>query len=371
MSALEEVVDETEVPGFTIAIVKNGELAVQSSFGYADITTNRLYTNQTTQTIGSISKTFTGAAVVKAIEEGHFTLDTDINELLPVELVNPKNPEATITIKHLVTHTSGLLDNDEVYDLLYRILPGENMGTEGANLMVNLIGIQQRDGISIEDLMGEYYLEDGDLYTAANFASITPGQVWNYSNIATTLAAYIIENATGKPYDQYVTEKIFAPLGMTNTNFTTSEQAATLYFDKNTPLPLYANDSYPDGSVHTSNEDLSKYMQDMMKGAAGNSTTLFSKAGYKLLFQPLLATGVTPPEIGANQSVFWVRDGASISHTGGDPGLNTLMEFSEDGQTGILLLTNMDGSTDANEAKYVETITPILEAVITFLQATE
>lgn len=368
-SALEEVIDETEVPGFTIAIVKNGELAIQSSFGYADITSNKPYTNQTTQTIGSISKTFIGAAIVKAIEEGYFTLDTDINELLPVELVNPKNPDATITLKHLVTHTSGLLDNEELYNLLYRILPGENMETEGANLLVNLMGIQQREGISIEDLMGEYYLEGGDLYDVANFANTTPGQAWNYSNIATTLTAYIIENATGKPYDQYVTEKIFVPLGMTNTNFTTSEQAATLYFDKNTPLPLYGNDSYPDGSVHTSNEDLTKYMQDMMKGVAGNSTTLFSKTGYELLFQPLLVTGVTPPEIGTNQSVFWVRNGASISHTGGDPGLSTLMEFSEDGQTGILLLTNMDASTDAT--KYIETITPILEASITFLKATE
>ncbi|MEM6320829.1 MAG: serine hydrolase domain-containing protein [Bacteroidota bacterium] len=87
-SALEEVVDETEIPGFTVAIVKNGALAIQSSFGYADITSNSPYTNQTTQTIGSISKTFIGAAMVKAIEEGYFTLDTDINELLPVELVS-------------------------------------------------------------------------------------------------------------------------------------------------------------------------------------------------------------------------------------------------------------------------------------------
>lgn len=368
-NALEEVIEETAVPGFTLAIVKKGALAFQESFGYADLATNKPYNNQTTQAIGSISKTFIGAAMVKAIEEGYFTLETDINDLLPVELVNPNNPTATIKVKHLVTHTSGLLDNRVAYNLAYHILPDEDMNGKGAQLLANLMGMQQREGITLDELMGAYYLEEGDLYAIDNFSESMPGQAWNYSNLASSLAAFIIENTTGKPFDEYVAEKIFQPLEMTNSSYQTTASSATLYFDKNTPLPLYANDSYPDGSVSTSNEDLTKYLLDMMKGATGNSTTLFSKAGYEMLFEPLLPAGITPPIIGKNQSVFWVRSDESISHTGGDPGLATNMQFYEDGQTGFLLLMNMDASTDENEEKYLAAFLPIIEAINGFLAA--
>ncbi len=371
MNSLKEVIEEegSKIPGFSIAIVKNGTLAFQESFGYADLATEKPYTNQTTQPIGSISKTFIGAAIVKAIEEGYFTLETAINDLLPVALVNPKNPNEPITVKHLVTHTSGLLDNGAAYNQSYYILPGEDMNGEGAQLLKNLIGVQQRTGETLEELMGAYYLEDGDLYAATNFSQAAPGQVWNYSNFASSLAAFIVENATGKPFDEYVTEKILQPLGMTHTSYETDANGATLYFDKNTPLPLYANDSYPDGSINTSNEDLSKYLLDMMQGATGNATTLFSKAGYEMLFTPLLPEGITPPFLGKNQGVFWVRNDSSISHDGSDPGLSTVMQFFEDGQTGFLLLTNMDASVDENEAAFQVAFLSITEAINAFINA--
>lgn len=366
---LEKVTNETDLPGFSLAIVKNGNLAFQKSFGYADIVSNQLYTNQTTQPIGSISKTFIGAAIVKAIEDGYFTLDSPINDLLPISLVNPKNANANITVKHLVTHTSGLLDEDDAYESTYYILPGEDMNEEGAQLMANLIGTQQRPGITLEELMAEYYLEDGDLYSTANFAGSTPGQVYHYSNFASSLAAYIIEQATGKTFEAYLTEHIFEPLGMTNTSYHHRTNNATLYFNPTTPLPLYTSDSYPDGSLNTSNEDLTKYLLDMMKGATGHSQVLFPHSGYQLLFTPLLPEGVVPIQLGKNQGVFWVLDGPSISHDGGDPGLSTVLQFSEDGKTGFLLLTNMDASTDENEEKYVEAVSPIFEAVNAFLTA--
>ncbi len=366
---LQKVIEETEMPGFSLAVVKNGELTFQKSFGFANLAANVPYTNQTTQPIGSISKTFIGAAVVKAIEDGYFTLDTDINDLLPVELVNPKNPDAVITVKHLVTHTSGLLDNGPAYNLAYYILPGENMNESGAQLMIDLLGVQQREGNALEDLMAAYYLAEGELYAEDNFSNDQPGQVYNYSNLASSLVAYIIEHVTGQSFDQYVAENIFQPLGMTNTSYQVTANRATLYYNKSTALPLYANDSYPDGSVNTSNEDLTKYLLDMMKGVTGNSQTLFSTAGYEMLFGPLLPEGVVPEGLGKNQGVFWIRDNAKISHDGGDPGLAAFLEFFDDGQTGFLLLTNMDASTDENEEKFVAAVSPIFSALNSFLQS--
>lgn len=371
--ALQKVIDETEMPGFTVAIVKNGEIPFQHSFGYADIAAGKPYTNQTTQPIGSISKTFIGAAIVKAVEEGYFTLETDINDILPVTLVNPKDPGATIRVKHLVTHTSGLVDDDYAYYQAYHILPGEKMSSPGAQLMANLLGTQQRPGIPLEEYLAEYYLEGGELYSENNFSNNMTGAVWQYSNIASSLAAYLIESAAGVPYDEYVAEKIFQPLGMAHTAFHREdldmENRATLYFDKNTPLPQYANDSYPDGSVNTCNEDLTKYLFDMMRGAAGSTETLFSAAGYELLFSPLLPAGVTPAWLGENQGVFWILDSGHIKHDGGDPGLSTFMQFSENGDWGFLLLTNMDASIDETEEKFADAIMQIFDAIGEYIGA--
>jgi CubicO group peptidase (beta-lactamase class C family) len=156
--ALNDIYDASEAPGFAVSIVKNDALVYQETFGMADIQGNEFYTNQTTQPIGSISKTFVAAAIVKAIEEGFFTLETDINDILPVEVVNPKQPDAAIKVKHLVTHTSGLLDNYEFYFQGYRILPGEDLSTAGARLFQNAFGFQQREGWPLEDYLAAYYL---------------------------------------------------------------------------------------------------------------------------------------------------------------------------------------------------------------------
>ena len=79
-ASLEQILDATEVPGFAVSVVHNDAVVYQEAFGYADLDQRIAYTNTTVQHIASISKTFVGAAVVKAIEQGYFSLDTDIND---------------------------------------------------------------------------------------------------------------------------------------------------------------------------------------------------------------------------------------------------------------------------------------------------
>ncbi|MEM6320831.1 MAG: serine hydrolase domain-containing protein [Bacteroidota bacterium] len=149
------------------------------------------------QHIASVSKTFAGAAVVKAIEQGLFTMETNINDLLPVTLVNPKQSNAAIKVKHLVTHTSGLLDNAPLYLATnWYILPEEDLATEGAKTLMNQIGIEAGEAVELGDFLAEYFLEDGDLYFGDNFANTAPGSNWAYSNLATGLMGFIIETAS-------------------------------------------------------------------------------------------------------------------------------------------------------------------------------
>jgi|GEM_PF-5587036 len=70
---MQDIIEDPNVPGFAISIVKNNIIIYQQAFGYADVQTRKPYSNQTVQHIASVSKTFMGAAIVKAIEGGYFT----------------------------------------------------------------------------------------------------------------------------------------------------------------------------------------------------------------------------------------------------------------------------------------------------------
>jgi len=371
-TALNELYQESQAPGFAVSIVTDGTILYQQSFGKADIQNDKDYTNQTTQPIGSISKTFVAAAIVKAVEQGHFTMETDINDILPITLVNPKQPNAIIRVKHLVTHTSGLLDDPAAYFQAYHILPNENMTTNGAQILSNEFGFQQRESIPLEEFLAEYYLPDGDLYNETNFATTAPGTVWNYSNIATSLAAYLVEISSGISFSEYVQMHILDPLGMEHTAYSVSdlqtERLAKLYWEKDTPFPLYANDSYPDGSLYSNNEDMSYYLMDMLKGVMGESTTLFSEEGYDLLFETLLSEGQLPSAFGDNQSIFWFFDGDQIKHDGSDPGNTCNLQFDQDGTSGYILLTNMDASTSAHTAAYFDLSEKVDQVIKEFLE---
>lgn len=98
---LGELVQTTAVPGMAISVVKGNSIVYQRSFGYANIQNQLAYTNETINSVASVSKTFVGAAVAKAIEQGYFTLETNINDILPVDVINPKQPKGVIKIKHL------------------------------------------------------------------------------------------------------------------------------------------------------------------------------------------------------------------------------------------------------------------------------
>ena len=370
---LNQILSDSEVPGFAVSVVKDDEIVFQEAFGYADVENNKLYTNTTTQPIGSISKTFIAAAIVKAVEQGYFTLDSDINEILPVPIRNPRFPEAPIKVRHLVTHTSGLIDNIEAYFQAYHILPGQDLSTAGAQLLQDALGVQQRETIALEDFLTEYYLEDGDLYSMANFGSSAPGETWQYSNIASSLAAYLVEAATGMPFKEYIRANVLSPLNMNQTAYDLAgldpTQVAKLYWDRNTPLPVYTNDSYPDAGVNTSNQDLAKYLLDMTKGTQGQSTALFSKTGYELLFDALLPPNTTPAGLGENQGVFWLLQNSNIRHDGADPGTTCNLQFDQNGRAGYLLLTNMDASTDEHEAAWFELATAIHSAIAEYLHS--
>ncbi|WP_298421808.1 serine hydrolase domain-containing protein [uncultured Kordia sp.] len=369
---LENLVQTNDIPGFSVSVALENSIAYQKSFGYANIATVTPYTNQTVNSIASISKTFVGAATAKAIEQGYFTLETNINELLPIEINNPKQPSSPIKIKHLVTHTSGIVDIPSVYLANnYYILPGENSTTEAATILMNGIGIQQSEKVALDEYLAEIFLEDGELYSLDNYLDAAPGEEWMYSNTGTGLLSYIIEYVSDTSFDGYVKTNILNPLQMSNTTYDIYEvntsNLATLYLNPNSSLPRYGNHSYAEGSIHTTNEDLGNYLLDMMRGARGESAVLFSPEYYNLLFNENLESGIVPNSFAENHGLFWYMKDDNLMHGGNSIGISSHLQLKQNGASGFFIITNMDGTFTENNPKWESVKNQISNAIQQFI----
>ncbi|WP_420572082.1 serine hydrolase domain-containing protein [Kordia sp.] len=370
---LQQVLNTKEIAGFAINIALNNNVSYSKSFGFQNIQDSQDFSNETIINIASLSKTFVAAATAKAIEQGYFTLETPINELLPVAVINLRNPEAVLKVKHLVTHTSGIIDDPNTYlTTNYFVLPGQNMSTNGATILTDALGLQVTNPEPLDDYLAEYFLEDGALYGETNFLDSVPGTTWSYSNVATALMGFVIEAATAQDFASYTKSNIMEPLQMIHTTFNILEvdlqQNAIPYLDKNTPLPFYGNHGYPEGSIHTSNTELSYYLLDMMKGIQGQSNTLFPNEYYQMLFTEQLASGVVPSFFAENHGIYWYKKDNSWMHGGNSLGVSSHMEIKENGSTGFSIIANMDATFSENTQKWEEVLQLIKEGIQQYIQ---
>ncbi|TAE27812.1 MAG: class A beta-lactamase-related serine hydrolase [Cytophagales bacterium] len=371
---LTSIYEKSDFPGFAVTVVRKNKVDYQQAFGFANISQNIAYTNQTTQPIASVSKLFVGLALMKTVEMGLLSLDTEINTVLPFKVINPNQPNEPIRVRHLVTHTSGILDNESVSRRLYSILPGELLTTKEAKRMQHELKARTNgEMIPLNELMVAYLTVGGSLYSPANYGKAAPGNAYAYSNMATSLAAYLVEQAAGKSFPEFTKTEIFDPIGLKNTAWAVGRsaqpQAATLYWMKGKPLPHYVHSSYPDGMLTTSNEDLGIFLQAMMRGFSGESGIL-TKEGFRTLFARQfleMPAQMNPKE--DNYGVFWVwfKNGR-VGHTGGGLGVATLLAFYPEKQTGIVFMTNLELEYSGNLKKLSEQFQQIVNALKAYEQ---
>lgn len=369
---LENVLDTNDVPGFSVNVSMGSEIVFHESFGYANIASQTPYTNQTINNMASLSKTFVGAATAKAIEQGLFTLETNINDLLPISIINPKQPTGAIKIKHLVTHTSGIVDVPSTYIASnYYILPGEDVTTTTGSIMVNDLGIQQMEQVDLDEYLLEIFHEDGLLYNLDNYLDTLPGETWAYSNDATSLLGYIIEYTSGQSFDTYVANYVLSPLQMHNSTFDIEEvdfqTMAMQYLNPSSPFPRYGNHGYVEGGLYTNSDDLSQYLLDMLRGVRGESSVLFATEYYDLLFDEQLTDGIVPTGFAENHGLFWYMKDGSIMHGGNSLGVSTYIELKADGSSGFYIITNMDGTFTQSGDKWETLKSLISQAIAQFV----
>lgn len=350
-TALKEIHKQGYINGFSVAIVNDSAVLYTNGFGLSDIETKKPYTQHTVQNIASISKTFIGISLLKAQELGKLKLDDPVNNYLPYEVKNPHYPEENITIRHLATHTSTILDTD-YYGMSYVSKePLQSLDTTKINVPGYFNGPETR--IPLADFLEKTLSKKGAWYQKEGFLNNPPGEYYEYSNIAATLAALVLEGATGIPFPEFTQKHILDPLGMSSSGWSFDainlEDHSVLYDDIKTPLPLYSLITYPDGGFTTSSADLAAYLNELMKGFTGKGTLLQANSYNEIFRKQLNAShhsneeGEEPSGDEYNSGIFMgFQEDGQIGHSGGDPGVATHMFFDPKTKLGRILIVNTD-----------------------------
>lgn len=337
--------------GLGVAIVDSSGFLYKKGFGYADVKSKKKYTEKTLQPIASVSKTFIGLALLKAQEKGLLNIDDPINKYLPFKVQNPNFPDDDITIRQLATHTSSIIDTENYMTKSYILkdeIDSKLMKLENIPQSFN----PKHTKIELSEFLENYLSTNGKWYDKNAFTEHKPSQFFEYTNVGATLAAYIIEIASNKSYSDFTTEYILKPLEMDNSgwNYQTVnfDNVSTLYSNIETEIPYYSLITYPDGGFITNINDLGKYLTELIKGYSGKGT-IVTYESYKQLFEIQLSDEnfaekrdkTNPYDDEYNSGIFMgFSSFDNIGHTGGDPGVSTLMFFNQKNKIGRILFVN-------------------------------
>jgi len=308
---VEDRMQQERIPGVALAVVRGGEVAHLRGYGVADAN-GRPVTPRTPFPIGSVSKSFTGLAVAQLAEAGALDLDAPVREHLPWFRAADAEQSGAITVRHLLTHTSGFSTLD---------------------------GNRHRIPASTADDALE---RRARLLQGARLAA-APGTRHAYSNANYQTLGALIEAVAGRPYEDYVAERIFQPLGM-NAGFASTPDRLPgdtavghrYWFGRPVATSFLEFDRQlvSQGLVVASAEDMARYVLFNLGQAAESGEGVLSRAGVDAMHDP-----------GAFDYGFgWMvreRGGSRyVGHGGQNPGYFAFVMFAPERDEGVVVLAN-------------------------------
>ncbi len=332
---LREALDGTKTPGVGWAVVAADGTVEAGGTGWADVAAKRRATGDTLFRIGSVSKMFVAIAVLQLVEEGRLSLDDRLAERAPdVAFTNPWETTDPVRIANLLEHTTGF-DDLSFAEYAHSVSPPLTLA----------------QGLAFRP--------------ASRTSRWRPGTAQAYCNSGPAIAARVVEEVTGRRFEDVVAARIFAPLGMTTATYfrPRAEEAATLYrSDGVTPFPYWEVIVRPAGSVNASAREMAAVVEMLLgRGTYGGrrvlapesvermehpSTTTASRAG--------LREGYGLADYAATVRGFLVR-----GHNGGMSGGLARLGYLPDQHAGFVFMINSgDGAVfDRIEGLFVAYLT--------------
>jgi CubicO group peptidase (beta-lactamase class C family) len=308
------------IPGLSLAVVKDGQIILAKGYGYANLEHQVPAKPETIFQSGSMGKQFTATAVMMLVEEGKINLDEKISKYLG------DVPEAwqNITVRHLLTHTSGLTDYPDDFDF-------------------------RRD-----------YTEDELLKRAqAITPDFKPGEKWQYSNLGYVTLGILIHRVSGKFYGDLLQERIFKPLGMTTTRIISEadiipNRAAGYHFVKN---ELKNQDwvsptlnTTADGALYFTVLDLAKW------DAALYGEKLLKHASLEQMWTSVRLNDNRTSDYGFGWFLSRINGHRIIEHGGAWQGFTSYIARYADDKLTVIVLDNLAGGNCAKIARHVAAI---------------
>lgn len=225
--------EREDIAGAVVLVVKDGAILFAKGYGYSDVEKKTPVTvDATLFRPGSISKLFTWTAVMQLVEQGKLDQDRDINDYLDFKI--PAKFGKPITLRNIMTHTPGF--EEQIKDLITEDAP------PSATLKQHLV-------------------------THIPERIFPPGTTPAYSNYGASLAGYIVERVSGRPFNDYVAENIFKPLGMAHSTFAQPLPAEMKPLMSNgyrlgsgKPKPFEIIEEAPAGALAATAADISRFM---------------------------------------------------------------------------------------------------------------
>jgi D-alanyl-D-alanine carboxypeptidase len=291
------------IPGVALAVIKDGKIIKTRGYGSANVETNTPVTNETVFKIGSISKPIIAMGIMLLVEDGKISLDDKVSKFLD------GTPETwkDITVRNLLSHTSGIVR--------------EAPGFDGAKIQPDAEVIKTAYPLPL------------------NFK---PGEKYEYSNVGYFSLAEIIRQVSGKPWSEFLTERIFKPLGMNSTRATTFNEiilnrANAYSFNgnklTNAEITLAIR---PSGAFLSTLADLIKLE------AALNGKDFLKPASRKAMWTPFKFNDGKDSIYGLGWRIEEINGIKRIGHGGNLNGFKSFYaRFVNDGLT-IIVMTNLD-----------------------------
>ena len=336
------------IPGIVVGLVYDQELVYAKSFGLADVENNTPVSIETPYRIASITKTFTATALVQLRDAGKLRLDDPVKDYLPWFNIQQRFPdEPPITIRQLLTHTSGL--------------PREADFPYWTN----------HDFPTLDEIKATL---------ASQETVYRPATEIKYSNLGMALAGEVVVAASGMPYAQYIEEHIFEPLGMSESavhpDKAYQERLVTPYSQRQSDNGRFVEDYVdtegiaPAANIASTVADLAKYTALQFREYDNSEDAVVKGSSLREMHRVQFLRQHWGSGWGLGWSV-WARGGKTINGHGGWVGGNrTQIMFIPEDKVGVIVLTNSDDGEPAFFARYIlDHMGPVL--VNTFAEPAE
>lgn len=325
LQTIEEKVEarrkELGIPGMSLAIVHEDKIIYMKGLGYKDYENKTAVTPDTQFAIGSATKAFTALSVLMTADEGKLSLDDSPKKLLPYFKMHDPETDKNITIRDLMCHSSGLNRTD------LAMITGK--------------------------------LTRAELIQVAAQAKPTAKlrEKFQYQNLMFTAAGELVTQAQKQPWEKFVPERIFKPLGMTNSNMSIKQMEKakdiSLGYDYNFDTKETKNRPYrgidqvaPAGSINSSARDMAEWLRFVLNRGTAGGKRLVSEKGFDEWLKPQMKMNAAGT---VNYGLGWMLrkwNGLTVVEHGGNiDGFNSLVAMIPEKKLGFVMLTNVTASS--------------------------